>query len=183
MNVLQNFLAHIRYHVFASGCQLKGQQKLSTPSTIYRWEGTNKVFFGGDIWPCKIQGQVAQQLYLLCHTVSLLFTYITLYYIQLWGHLQTLRMNVLQLYQGPSISDVIIFLGGRGQQFAKFANGQQKNTADSRGVGVKNREKFADVLNGWSLRQFPSRIGTPSEQKRVNSKGQLISKANSNVFI
>ena len=196
MYVLQKILAHIRYYVFASGCQLKGQQKLSTPSTIYRWEWTNKVFFGwrtrrsscfyilgGDIWPCKIQGQVAQQLYLLCHTVSLLFTYITLYYIQLWGHLQTLRMNVLQLYQGPSISDVIIFLGGRGQQFAKFANGQQKNTADSRGVGVKNREKFANVLNGWSLRQFPSRIGTPSEQKRVNSKGQLISKANSNVFI
>ena len=25
-----------------------------------------------------------------------------------------------------------------------------KKTADSRGVGVKNREKFADVLNGWS---------------------------------
>ena len=26
-----------------------------------------------------------------------------------------------------------------------------KKTADGRGVGVKNREKFADVLNGWSL--------------------------------
>ena len=23
--------------------------------------------------------------------------------------------------------------------------------ADGRGVGVKNRENFADVLNGWSL--------------------------------
>ena len=35
-------------------------------------------------------------------------------------------------------------LGGRGQKFAKFANGR----------GVKNREKFADVLNGWSLSLF-----------------------------
>ena len=26
--------------------------------------------------------------------------------------------------------------------------------ADGRGVGVKNREKFADVLNGWSLKIF-----------------------------
>ena len=90
--LLQINLAHKNTMFFASGCQLKGQQKLSTPSTIYRWEWTNKVFFGwrtrrsscfyilgGDIWPCKIQGQVAQQLYLLCHTVSLLFTYITLY--------------------------------------------------------------------------------------------------------
>ena len=33
-------------------------------------------------------------------------------------------------------------LGRRDQKFAKFADG--------RGVGVKNREKFADVLNGWS---------------------------------
>ena len=27
-------------------------------------------------------------------------------------------------------------------------------TADGRGVGVKNRENFADVLNGWSQRAF-----------------------------
>ena len=28
--------------------------------------------------------------------------------------------------------------------------------ADGRGVGVKNHEKFADVLNGWSLSWMPS---------------------------
>ena len=26
-----------------------------------------------------------------------------------------------------------------------------KKTADGRGIGVKNCEKFADVINGWSL--------------------------------
>ena len=35
------------------------------------------------------------------------------------------------------------YKGGGGQEFAKFADGRE--------VGVKNREKFADVLNGWSL--------------------------------
>ena len=43
-------------------------------------------------------------------------------------------------------------LGGRGQKFAKFDDGQWYKSADGRGVGVKNHEKFADVLNGWSLR-------------------------------
>ena len=39
----------------------------------------------------------------------------------------------------------------RGQKFAKFADG--------RGVGVKNREKFADVLNDGSFGQFYALLG------------------------
>ena len=43
------------------------------------------------------------------------------------------------------------FRGGRVKNLSNLPTDSSKKTADGRGVGVKNREKFADVLNRWSL--------------------------------
>ena len=43
------------------------------------------------------------------------------------------------------------FRGGGVKYLPNLPTDSSKKTADGRGVGVKNREKFPDVLNGWSL--------------------------------
>ena len=40
-----------------------------------------------------------------------------------------------------------------------------KNCRRLKGVGVKNREKFADVLNGWSLTEKTKRFLIPYKMK------------------
>ena len=48
-------------------------------------------------------------------------------------------------------------LGGEGvKNLPNLPTDGRKKTADGRGVRVKNREKFADVLSGWSLTYFSS---------------------------
>ena len=43
------------------------------------------------------------------------------------------------------------FWGGGVKNLPNLLTVSSKKTADVSGVGVKNRKKFADVLNGWSL--------------------------------
>ena len=45
-----------------------------------------------------------------------------------------------------------VFFRGRGvKNLPNLPTDSSKKTANGRGIGVKNREKFANVLNGWSL--------------------------------
>ena len=46
----------------------------------------------------------------------------------------------------------LAFFRGRGvKNLPNLPTDSSKKTANGRGIGVKNREKFANVLNGWSL--------------------------------
>ena len=47
------------------------------------------------------------------------------------------------------VKTLALFRGGGVKNLPHLPTGN--STADGRGVGVKNCEKFTDVLNGWSL--------------------------------